>query len=64
MITYKQWIEQLKKEWIGRQIPYEGKLYTVIDVDYNGSLLIDKPNYYNDSYTADHTAVERYQFEI
>lgn len=56
-MAYKAYIEQLKKEWIGRTVKYQGKQYKVVDVDYNGGLLIDKPHYYHESYTAATTAV-------
>lgn len=42
MGTYKEWIEKLKKEWIGKSVLYENRKYGVVDVDYNGMLLIDK----------------------
>lgn len=40
---YRDYIEQKKQKWIGRQVSYQGGAYTVVDVDYNGSLIIDKP---------------------
>lgn len=42
MSTYSEYIEGLKKVWIGKPILFENEEYTVVDVDYNGSLLIDK----------------------
>ena len=42
MGTYREYIEKLKKEWIGQTVIYEEEKYNVIDVDYNGFLLIDK----------------------
>lgn len=48
MRTYKEYIEELKEKYVGKPVVYEGKSYTVVDVDYNGGLLIDKP--------AEHTA--------
>ncbi len=41
-MTYKEYIEKLKKTWIGKSVMYENKQYHVVDVDYNGMLLIDK----------------------
>lgn len=39
---YKQWIEEQRKAWVGKKVIFEGEKYTVVDVDYNGALLIDK----------------------
>lgn len=41
-MTYKEYIESLKNEWNGKKVNYDGREYTVVDVDYNGMLLIDK----------------------
>jgi len=46
--TYKEWIEKLKNEWIGKSVIYENKKYNVVDVDYNGMLLIDRRAHYTD----------------
>ena len=42
-MTYREYIENMKKEWVGRKVKFEEKTYSVKAVDYNGSLLIDKP---------------------
>ena len=42
MGTYKEYIEKLKSQWIGKEVLYENEKYRVVDVDYNGMLLIDK----------------------
>lgn len=42
METYKEWIEKLKREWIGKSVLYQDRTYNVVDVDYNGMLLINK----------------------
>lgn len=55
--TYKEYISELKRKWIGKTVFYQNKQYKVIDVDYNGCLLINKPHYYCASYTADTTAI-------
>lgn len=49
MGTYSEYIEGLKKEWIGKSVLFENKEYTVVDVDYNGSLLIDKKARFTDT---------------
>lgn len=52
MGTYREWIEKLKEQWIGKKVIFENEQYTVVDVDYNGALLIDKK-----ARTTDTTAV-------
>lgn len=42
MGTYREWIEKLKEQWIGKKVIFENEQYTVVDVDCNGALLIDK----------------------
>ena len=63
MRTYKEYIENLKNEWIGKKVKFENKYYTVVDVDYNGALLIDKPHYYTESFTAGTTAISKTMLE-
>ena len=41
-MEYSKWIEDLRKEWIGKSVFFEDRQYKVVDVDYNGALLIDK----------------------
>lgn len=41
-MTWKEFIEKERKKYIGRKVKYEDKIYTVVDVDYNGVILIDK----------------------
>ena len=43
-MTYRESIEAMKREWRDRKVEYDGKIYSVLDVDYNGALLIDKPD--------------------
>lgn len=56
-MAYRDYIKQMKKEWIGKKVHYNGFEYTVVDVDYNGSLMIDRPNYFYDSLILPTTAV-------
>lgn len=53
MKTYREYIDELKRKWIGRTVEFESKRYNVVNVDYNGMLLIDKKSTYLPS-----TAVE------
>lgn len=52
-MTYKEYINNLKRIYIGKKVYYNDVKYTVVDVDYNGSLLINKPATYTET-----TAVE------
>lgn len=49
MGTYREYINKLKNEWIGKIVMYENEKYNVIDVDYNGMLLIDKKARFTDT---------------
>lgn len=49
MGTYREYIERLKREWIGKIVLFENEEHTVVDVDYNGSLLIDKKARFTDA---------------
>lgn len=59
-MTYREYIDSLKEKWIGKKVEFCGSVYTVVDVDYNGGLLIDKPTYYCESYTSETTAVAQH----
>ena len=48
-MTYREQIEELKAEWIGKEISYKGERYKIVDVDYNGEILIDKPARFTDT---------------
>lgn len=52
-MTYKEYINNLKRTYIGKKVYYNDVKYTVVDVDYNGALLINKPATYTET-----TAVE------
>ena len=44
---YSDYIEKLREYWIGKKVRYnDGKVYTIVNVDYNGILHIDKPAKY------------------
>ena len=62
-MTWKQHIENMKQEWIGRQVRFEGETYTVVGIDYNGMLLIDRPQKYTESFTANVSAISVNQLE-
>lgn len=52
-MLYREHIEKLRKEWTGKAVMFEGKEYKVMGVDYNGMLLIDKPNINNETTAVD-----------
>ena len=54
-MTYKEWIESMRQQWTGARVLFEGEKHTVVGVDYNGGLLIDKPARFTDT-----TAVATY----
>lgn len=61
MGTWKEYIEEMKKKWIGQKVQFENVSYNVVDVDMNGALLIDKQTYYCESYTSKTTAIEAWK---
>ena len=58
MSLYAEYIDQQKKIWIGRKVIFKGQTHTVIDVDYNGILLIDLPAQFTPE-----TAVDIFQLD-
>ena len=57
-MDWKDRIAQLHVEWNGRKVIYQGEQHTVVDVDYNGALLIDRETMYNKT-----TAIEPYMLD-
>lgn len=53
--NYRDYIAELKTKWLGRNVIYAGAGYRVVDVDYNGCLLINKKAEFTDA-----TAVETF----
>ena len=49
MKTYRKFIESRKKEWCGAKVLYKNEEYCVVDVDYNGFLLINKKGKHTDT---------------
>lgn len=46
-MAWKDYIRELKKKWLGKQVRFEGSIYTVVDVDCNGVLHINRPTEHN-----------------
>lgn len=61
MGTYKEYIQGLRSDYVGRKVIYPEDLnvYTIVGVDYNGALLIDKPAKFTDT-----TAVALYMVQL
>ena len=47
MSTWKEHIERMKRDWIGKKVMYRDKVHTIVDVDYNGILHIDLSSEHN-----------------
>lgn len=47
--SYKEWIKSLKDTYIGKTVLFENNRYDIIDVDYNGFLLINKKSLHNNT---------------
>lgn len=58
IMAYRDYIRRLRNFWVGLHVRYEGAEYTVLDVDYNGYLLIDKPAKFTDTTAVDYLQVE------
>ena len=56
--TYREHIEEKREEWIGRKVMYEGEVFTVADVDYNGALMIDKKARFTDTTAVSESMVQ------
>ena len=57
MRKYKDFIEGLKNEFIGKKVFYKGEIFNIVMVDYNGIIHIDKPGKFTDT-TAVYEAYE------
>ena len=44
MSKYKDYIQSLKEKYIGKKLRYKGGIYNIVNIDYNGLILIDLPN--------------------
>lgn len=58
-MTYKELVAEDKARFIGKKVKYEGGIYKIVDVDYNGALMIDKES----RFTAT-TAISRFDANI
>lgn len=58
---YSEYIAEMKTLWVGARVEFEGTIYTVVDVDYNGSLMIDKPARFTETTAVSTSMVKRIQ---
>ena len=57
---YREWVENLRRFWIGRRVKYAGEDHIVVEVDYNGMLLIDKPAQFTPTTAVSAVSLEDY----
>jgi len=46
-MTWKDYLAVLNEKWVGNRVMFDGQIYTVVDIDSNGALMIDKPSQFN-----------------
>lgn len=57
-MSWTDWIEQKRQEWIGQIVLYDHWFYTVVDVDMNGGILIDKKAEFTDTTAVSETDIK------
>lgn len=40
-MSYRDLVEQERREYIGRDVIYKGERHKIVDVDWNGAIMID-----------------------
>lgn len=58
-MSYRDLINQERSEFIGKKVIYKGQPYVIVDVDYNGGLMIDKKAEYTET-----TAIYRFDKDL
>ena len=58
-MAWGEYIEALRKYWVGREVSYEGRSYRVVGVDYNGALLIDKRAMFTETTAISETMLDK-----
>lgn len=46
---WKEFIAKLENEWLGKRVEFAGKIYTIVKVDYNGVLHINRKTKWSDT---------------
>lgn len=59
-MTWNQYLMRKTSDWVGKKViwQHDSNVYTVVGVDHNGALLIDRPTRFNET-----TAVETYHVQ-
>lgn len=58
-MKYEELVAKDRARFIGKRVKFEGQIYDIVDVDYNGALMIDKEGRFTDT-----TAVSRFDPNI
>lgn len=58
-MKYEELVAKDRSRFIGKRVKFEGQIYDIVDVDYNGALMIDKEGRFTDT-----TAVSRFDPNI
>ena len=61
--SYRDFIIGLRNKWVGNVVSYKGQQYLVVDIEYNGGLLINRPCYFCPTYTAPTTSVQEWMLD-
>lgn len=48
-MSWREYIENLKAELTGKKVRYDGTVYTIATIDYNGIIHIDKPGRFTET---------------
>lgn len=49
MSEWKEYIKKLNNEYVGKKVNYDGSVYTIVKVDFNGAVHIDRPGNYTET---------------
>jgi hypothetical protein len=58
-MKYEELVAKDRARFIGKRVKFEGQIYDIVDVDYNGALMINKEGRFTDT-----TAVSRFDPSI
>ena len=58
-MSYRDLVERERREYIGRDVIYKGERHKIVDVDWNGAILIDLKAQFTDT-----TALYRFDKDL
>ena len=58
-MSYRVLVESERREYIGRAVIYKGESHKIVDVDWNGAIMIDQKAQFTDT-----TAVDRFDKDL